>query len=350
MTEHIDLTEIVRTAHDWRMRLSSLGTTQADRDAFDAWLAADPRHEQAYARAETLWDGLGELTHNDFSSALYESSTGEKVRSLRSFTMGVFASPFAWASGVAVAAAIALVGPILSNVSAPTSADQIITTRLFETNLGEIQSFQMEDGTMITLGAASEIRMEYSETIRSANLLKGDIFFQVSSDPSRPFTVIANDMKVQVTGTSFDVKKQDSLIRVAVAEGSVRVRYPLVVDGTISSLNQQSDLTSGQIISAKPTEGLSDVVQIDPILIGAWREDRLIYDGDPLAVLVSDLNRYSTTPVRIEETENEVSRLRIRGAFSGREIDEILSTLPLIHPLEIDRSDPDQIIIRSTTR
>ena len=120
--------------------------------------------------------------------------------------------------------------------------------------------------------------------------------------------------------------------------------------GTISSLNQQSDLSSGQTISAQPTEGLSDVLSIDPILIGAWREDRLIYDGDPLAVLVSDLNRYSETPVRIEEAENEVSRLRIRGAFSGREIDEMLSTLPLIHPLEIDRSDPDEIIVRSATR
>ena len=350
MTEQIDFPEIVRTAHEWRVRLSSLGTTQADRDAFDAWLTSDPRHEQAYARAETLWDGLGELRHDDFWGALNQASFGEKIQNLRAFALSVFGAPFAWASGLALVAAMAAFALSVSNVSIPRATDQIVSTRLIETSLGEIQSFEMDDGTTITLGAASEIVVEYSDMTRSANLVRGDAYFQVSSNPSRPFTVNANDMKVQVTGTSFDVKKRDGLIRVAVAEGSVRVRYPLVVAGTISSLNQQSDLSSGQTISAQPTEGLSDVLSIDPILIGAWREDRLIYDGDPLAVLVSDLNRYSETPVRIEEAENEVSRLRIRGAFSGREIDEMLSTLPLIHPLEIDRSDPDEIIVRSATR
>ena len=155
-------------------------------------------------------------------------------------------------------------------------------------------------------------------------------------------------MNARVTGTSFEVNQRNNLVRVAVAEGSVRVKFPLIVDGSPSSLNRQVDVTAGQKIDADPTTGLSNIFDFDTSLIAAWRDDRLIYDGDPLSVLVADANRYSTTPIRIEEAEYDVSSLRIRGAFSGREVDEMLSTLPLVHSLEIDRSDADLIIIRST--
>lgn len=347
MNQTNDLIRIVRTAHDWRVRLTEHTSTPADEEAFAVWLAADPRHEEAYARAETLWDGLGELSEHDYAAALKKATIGESFGQWRASAHRLISSPFAWIGAATVAAAFAFTGPVFLNSSSPEISTQITSTRFFETTISETATHALEDGTRITLGAASELKVEYSAADRSVLLLSGNAFFEVASNPSRPFRVQADDLNVRVTGTSFEVSQRDKRVRVAVAEGSVRVQFPLIVDGSPSSLNRQVDVTAGQKVEADPTFGLSDIFDFDPSKIAAWREDRLIYDGDPLSALVSDANRYSVTPVQIEEVENEVSSLRIRGAFSGREVDEMLSTLPVIHPIEIDRSDPDQIIIRS---
>ncbi|MEM8920752.1 MAG: hypothetical protein AAGB25_05250, partial [Pseudomonadota bacterium] len=118
------------------------------------------------------------------------------------------------------------------------------------------------------------------------------------------------------------------------------------IDGEVYSMSQGDDLVAGQQVSASIAGGMSSVSEVDASTVGVWRDDRLVYDGDPLSELVADANRYSALPVKIEEAVDEVSSLRVRGAFSGREIDEMLSILPLVHALEIDRSDPDKIVIR----
>ncbi len=54
---------------------------------------------------------------------------------------------------------------------------------------------------------------------RRVTLLKGEAFFQVTPDPSRPFRVVAGDVETRVVGTSFNVRRDAEGVAVSVEEG-----------------------------------------------------------------------------------------------------------------------------------
>jgi transmembrane sensor len=53
--------------------------------------------------------------------------------------------------------------------------------------------------------------------------LKGEAFFKVSADKSRPFIISINDVKVTVVGTAFNVKGDGKGTIVIVESGIVKV-------------------------------------------------------------------------------------------------------------------------------
>lgn len=84
----------------------------------------------------------------------------------------------------------------------------------------------LEDGSTVLLGPNSQI--EYPEHFSAASrevLLRGDAFFQVSKNPSRPFLVYSNNTVTKVVGTSFTIKNniQGSETEVSVRTGKVIV-------------------------------------------------------------------------------------------------------------------------------
>src|SRR5688572_1592680 len=56
-----DHIRIVEEAASWFAKLNDGKPSHRHRDAFAAWLRADPRHQQAYEDIQRLWDGAGEL-------------------------------------------------------------------------------------------------------------------------------------------------------------------------------------------------------------------------------------------------------------------------------------------------
>src|SRR3546814_4487254 len=69
----------------------------------------------------------------------------------------------------------------------------------------------------------SAVATHYAADRRTVDLLRGEAFFQVESDRSRPFRVRADAVTVTVTGTAFDVGLTDGTLSVAVSEGIVEV-------------------------------------------------------------------------------------------------------------------------------
>ena len=63
-------------------------------------------------------------------------------------------------------------------------------------------------------------------------LERGEAFFKVAHDASRPFVVEAEPRRIVVTGTEFDVRRAPDALEVSVAEGHVKVETPAVLHGT----------------------------------------------------------------------------------------------------------------------
>lgn len=352
MERQTNLEDIVRTAHEWRVLIDGPDATESDHRAFEAWLAADPRHEEMYGRAETFWSALGDVPAADFDSRLRAPSTAERWAQMTGALAASLARPgirFATSSAALAAIAFGVFAVTMLYGQEPVIIDETIVHATYATELGETRSIELSDGTTVTLGAASELKTAYGGSTRKAELMSGVAFFDVASDANRPFLVDSADMTVTVTGTAFDMRRTGNAVRVSVAEGDVEVSYPFILDDKATSLISRRNLAAGQQVAASRNDGMQSVRSVALTSVGAWRDDRLIYDGDPLADLVADANRYSVRRVVIEGDVEQISQLRIRGAFDGRDIEGMLYTLALIHPVEIDRSEPDTIRIRAAS-
>ncbi|MFN8355417.1 MAG: FecR family protein [Spirosomataceae bacterium] len=149
----------------------------------------------------------------------------EPVRPLRLIRL-------AWGVGIA---ACVMIGLLWAGVfRSATSATKAVSSLSEKEKLGlEIknttqseQEVRLEDGTVVTLKQNSSI--VYDKTYNQAKrevYLKGEAFFKVKRDVTRPFVVHTGELITEVLGTSFRIKHllKANTIEVAVTTGKVSV-------------------------------------------------------------------------------------------------------------------------------
>ncbi len=91
------------------------------------------------------------------------------------------------------------------------------------TAVGEQRVAKLDDGSVLTMNTDSEITVDYSGDNRIVRLERGEVNFDVSKDPHRPFIVYAGDGLVWAVGTAFNVRVEDGSVDLTVTEGRVKV-------------------------------------------------------------------------------------------------------------------------------
>ncbi|RYZ48173.1 MAG: DUF4974 domain-containing protein, partial [Sphingobacteriales bacterium] len=97
-----------------------------------------------------------------------------------------------------------------------------------ELNIPRKTSYRLTlpDGTKVWLNAASSIRFPTSFTGDTREVtVTGETYFEIAKNAAKPFIVTVNGMKVQATGTAFNIKAypDDPYLGITLTEGSVRV-------------------------------------------------------------------------------------------------------------------------------
>lgn len=302
-----------------------LAAESFDEAGFQAWLAADARHQAAFARvnaAAAVVDrlrGLDVLPHS--------------VRPRRRFAQAWLA-PVAGLAAAAAAAMLIVFGPL----QAPQAS--------YETGIAEIETVTLPDGSQVTLGPVSRVDVRFSQGTRRVALVSGEAFFEVTRDVERRFAVDAGDATVVVRGTQFDVRRGDGVVRVAVARGAVEVdaAAALGLSATSSATLRAGDQAEAPervgFLSSPPALVLSRVA---PEAAGAWRQGHLSYIEAPLSELVADLNRYYAPGIRLSDPE--IGRFRLTASFRVEDLDTFLSTLPDAAPVRLTRGAREEIVI-----
>ena len=351
---------IIDAALKWRSTMESGDVTEAEKAAFRTWLQAKPQHMKAYEHAERFWAGLAALSHEDITASLPVQSLNQKIGSRlfdRFMPAGHFSDNItnAAAKGIIATMAVLVAVSALYLGSEPTGRQP--QQYSYETAMGEVREIQLDDGSVLTLGAESKIDVTFSENRRRASLLAGDAYFNVASNADKPFDVRAGNMNVHVIGTSFDIRFSNTTTQLSVAEGVVNVSYPLVfrrkVETNAAKQSKIPDpalrtfrrLVTGERITASSSDGLKPVETINPNMIGAWRNKRLVYFDAPLSDVISDINRYQNQPVVIKDAA--LNSLTVSATFDAQDIDQLLSTLSDVFALTIDTADSGIITLKA---
>jgi transmembrane sensor len=104
-------------------------------------------------------------------------------------------------------------------------------------------------------------------------------------------------------------------------------------------------LNAGNQVVWDDRTGGRSVRATEPERAVAWRSGRLEYIDEPLANVVSDVNRYGSRQIRIEDAE--AGRLAYTGTVFTGMLDEWLRALPSEFPVRIITDDSSVTIIPS---
>ncbi|MET0292054.1 MAG: FecR domain-containing protein [Steroidobacteraceae bacterium] len=321
----------------WFARVRSPECTAQERQAFDAWLAADESHRRAYDAVARAAAGVSDALKADprLRAMLEESPEGVAASAAqRRFKRVGLAA--AWIAAIGVAALLSL-APRFGGERAASSLQTYVNVE------SRRESITLEDGSVLHLDAGARVAVEMLREQRRLTLLAGRAYFEVAKNPLRPFSVEAAGTRTVALGTKFEVKLQGTGVVVTLAEGSVSVAP------TTDSADWKQVLEPGDQFMVDAGQGRGEKRHVKADEVTAWSSGRLYFDGAPLSQVLAEINRYSS--IKVELGDEALASIPIGGNFvAGGDAGAFVQALSAILPVRSEPSGDDAIVLYSRER
>lgn len=151
---------------------------------------------------------------------------------------------------------------------------------------GKIDSLRLSDGTKVIVNAGSSIiyPSSFSKQDSCRNVyVNGNCHFAVTKDPSRPFVVNMDNLKVKVLGTHFcvDSYTDDDKISITLEEGLVKV----------FDESHSMTLYPNERLVYSRSDGSMTKSQVDALAINSWVNGDLDFSNQSLSEMLKILER-----------------------------------------------------------
>jgi transmembrane sensor len=339
----------------WIVRLHGPQRTPALEAAFRHWLSADEENRLQFERVTQVWDDARGIPAGGITRLTQWSRPAVKRT---------------WAVAAMVLAACGLTA---------FTAYQVWFANSYRTAIGEQRIVRLEDGSRVSLNSDTQIDIKLTDAMRHVTLVRGEAFFEVAHNPSRPFVVTAGNHDVTAVGTSFLVRYDPDATAVTLVEGQVTVSYaafpqvgpdgqaslPSGRDGVArerasvhrpSSRNADGPLVSGTLQPIQPDEsdraGSANMVTLTPgerlvvsrgaaprldspniDTVTAWRRGEVVLEKTTLADAVAEMNRYEDEKLVIDSPD--IARLRVSGIYHVGDSAGFAQTIAKLYRLQV---------------
>ncbi len=336
------------------VRMISGNMTRDEVDKIRSWRRESPEYQNSFVTTHQVMAGLQGLADDPEILALAEppKKNNRKHRNPESATsLMAVKAPSGWPK--IATAAVLLVGVIavfFTQKQSPESPDNILR---YVTRTGEQKTVNLTDGSVITLNTATQLLVDITPQNRRVIMERGEAWFDVAQDATRPFTVELGNRSISVLGTSFNLMRSPEKFTLAVLEGTVAVHSQgEIVSASAPEISvppgesvrfkasKQKRVSAGTVVEFdNETQELLAYQPTDIRRIQSWRNGVLIFNDDPLYKVVQGLNRYSAKKILIEDKSimdlqifTTVRVDKIEGALAGFE-----SMLPIKVTSYVDR-------------
>lgn len=300
----------------WFARVHSGNFTVAERARFKQWRLANPRNEQEYRALDEIWQATSMLPEHELRELLDAPESPVELRRM---------ARRRWLIGAGSVCTAAIVGGVVVYGHGVESATHVLH---YATAQGEQRKELLPDGSLVEMNVSSELVVRYYASRRAVEQISGEATFEVVSNHDRPFIVEAGHVNVRVTGTVFNVRRDQDLISVAVQSGSVQVSSGRWWNRETARLTANM---ATQIVSGLPIS----VSQADVAALTAWRQGKAVFRDQPLEDVVREMNRYLRQPIHL--TDNRLKHLRMAGVFSIQDAEGFLQALQTHLPVVVVR-------------
>ncbi|MDO6416097.1 FecR domain-containing protein [Sphingomonas sp. BIUV-7] len=292
----------------------------------DAWRAADPAHDAAYARLLQRWDQSVFLTHSALAGK----------RDLRRAAIWWRRPAIGYAALAAVLLLVAGLGILtLGRVGHATPA----APTLYASAGARPRSLAFADGARVILDAASAISVRDDAGGREIRLIQGRVRVDATPASKAPLFVAANAAFAVSDGGLFDVSITGPVVRVVSWRGTVRVATER--GGKPAGL-QYPLLAAGYEIALEGAGTHPRAVPTNPDNFG-WPRGMLTFDRVRLADAIAAINRYNLVQISLADTVS--GNLRVTGAFHAAEPDAFASAVAKMFDLTVGKSPDGSILL-----
>lgn len=335
--------KILNEAGFWLAREESGDMLESEQTEFNLWIEADPRHQDAYMEAHKM---LGILEGQTTPLGRQElAALSPELKSLieECEDIGRSANPkpnplrsFGWVTAIAASLAVVVLSSIMFFQTGPSAVT-------YTTLKGEMETVMLKDGSLITLNTDTRLSASFSEGERRIFLEKGEAFFEVAKDPSRPFNVIMGKNVVRAVGTAFNIKHRGNITQVTVTEGVVEVNSK-TFKGLQSNISQITTLKIGADLKITPTEMITIMLSDAQIQkTASWRTGLVHFEEERLSSIVKELQYYSRKEIIL--ANKKVGDLIAGGSFNTKNVKAFLKALELTLPIKV--IEREKVIILS---
>ncbi|WP_111423029.1 FecR family protein, partial [Rhodoplanes roseus] len=178
------------------------------------------------------------------------------------------------------------------------------------TGTGEVRRVPLPDGSAATLGPDSALRLAFTPGARTVDLLAGMVYVDVAPQAGAPFRAVCGPLTVVALGTAFEVSHDASWLTAAADTGRIAVRLDRGTGPFETTLEPGDWLAFDE--SARSTASGSR----DAGLRAAWRDNVVVAEREPIAVVVARIARWH--PGRVVVAPGFGDR-RVSGIFDLRD-------------------------------
>ena len=215
----------------------------------------------------------------------------------------------------------------------------IAASKMVATGVGVRDSLTLSDGTKVVLGPLSSVKVYagYASASREVEV-RGDAYFEVVHDSSKPFTVYAGNATIRDVGTKFAVVSNDSGdIGVSVSEGAVSLAQGKSPEpATVLKAGDRGTVDrGGKVVTRRGAASDEDL---------AWLNGRLVFRESSLSEVASSMRRWYGIDLQIADPS--LANRHITATFSGESPERVLEVLRLALGADIERHG-DTAVVRS---
>lgn len=293
------------------------GETSADEDhKLQQWLKDSNENQEVFNSYKATWDEMDRVKDKtsrevDFEWSRLEDAIDFEESTTQKNERSLFANIYRYAAALlAIAIATFSIYYVVNNADSEQVVAQI-----------QIQEVKLSEGSKVTVNSNS--RLTYPKKFQQDKrvvTLDGEAFFEVAKDPERPFIINAGKIRVEVLGTSFNVKAYENLEQVEVVVSTGKV--------AVYSLNKPDEkvvLVKGQKAIFYKSSTKIEASLNEDINFAAWKTKEIIFEDTPMPEVIRIINEIYKSDLKL--VGDQLVECPVTTTFDNQSLESILNVL-----------------------
>lgn len=218
------------------------------------------------------------------------------------------------------------------------------------TRKGMHSKLQLPDGSLVWLNAGS--KLTYAKEADATHVrevtLSGEGYFDIATQPGKPFIIHTSDMEVKVLGTRVNVRAypEDATLEATLIAGRVSVQLNgHVAEAVYLQPNQKLTVAASLPQGGSNITPVYHVSVVRPVAVNnknvtaetSWVSNTLVFQDEPFNAVAAKMGRWYDRSFSF--ADDRTAAYHFTGAFEDEPLEQALKAMQCIHPFHYKLTD-----------